>query len=331
MTQSDPDGRPPGAGSTSPAPADVGDRTSSSDLPFVDVVIATRDRPELLRVALDAVWTQTYPGPIRCTVVFDQSEPRPELARLSDNRTVVVTTNDRTPGLAGARNTGILAGNGQLVAFCDDDDEWLPTKVEKQVGALETSGAPTAVAGIVVMYADSAVPRVPRAEDMTLKQLVRNRVMEAHPSTVMVRRDALLKTIGLVDEEIPGSYGEDFDWIIRAAQAGDFAVVEEPLVRVRWGQSMFSQRWQTIIDSIDYGLAKHQVFHEDPQALARLYGRRAFALAALGQRRAALRQSWRTVRVSPRERRAYLAGAVALHLVSAERLMSVAHKRGHGI
>ena len=126
-----------------------------------------------------------------------------------------------------------------------------------------------------MLYADSAVPRVPRAEDMTLKQLVRNRVMEAHPSTVMVRRDALLGPIGLVDEELPGSYGEDFDWIIRSAQAGGFAVVAEPLVKVLWGQSMFSQRWQTIIDSIDYSLAKHPVFHEDPRALGRLYGRRA--------------------------------------------------------
>ena len=240
-------------------------------------------------------------------------------------------TNERSPGLAGGRNSGILAGSGELVAFCDDDDEWLPTKVEKQVEALAGSPALTSVTGIIVLYAEHAVTRVPRSEDMTLKQLVRNRVMEAHPSTVMVRREALVGPIGLVDEELPGSYGEDFDWIIRAAKAGTFAVVAEPLVKVLWGQSMFSQRWQTIVDSIDYSLAKHTVFHEDPQALGRLYGRKAFALAALGQTRPALGQAWRTVRVNPRERRAYLAGAVALHLVSAERLMRLAHSRGHGI
>jgi glycosyltransferase involved in cell wall biosynthesis len=264
-------------------------------------------------------------------VVFDQSEPDPGVARQDGNRTIRLMTNDRSPGLAGARNAGILAGTGELVAFCDDDDEWLPTKVEKQVAALTDSTAITAVTGIIVLYADHSVPRVPRPEDMTLRQLVRNRVMEAHPSTVLVRRDALLGPIGLVDEDLPGSYGEDFDWIIRSAQAGGFAVVAEPLVKVRWGQSMFSQRWQTIVDSIDYSLAKHRVFHEDPQALGRLYGRRAFALAALGHRRPALRQVYRTVRVNPRERRAYLAGAVALRLVSAERLMRIAHSRGHGI
>jgi glycosyltransferase involved in cell wall biosynthesis len=305
--------------------------TDAVTSPRVDVVVATRNRPELLRLALDAIWEQTYAGKIVCHVVFDQCDPDESVARTSPTREIRVMTNERTPGLAGGRNSGILAGTGELVAFCDDDDEWLPTKVEKQVEALATSEALTAVTGIIVLYAENAVPRVPRSEDMTLKQLVRNRVMEAHPSSVMVRREALVGPIGLVDEELPGSYGEDFDWIIRAAKAGSFAVVGEPLVKVRWGQSMFSQRWQTIIDSIDYSLAKHAVFHEDPQALGRLYGRRAFALAALGQTRPALGQAWRTVRVNPRERRAYLAGAVALHVVSAERLMRLAHSRGHGI
>jgi glycosyltransferase involved in cell wall biosynthesis len=306
--------------------------TPVGTLPTVDVVVATRNRPELLRVALDAIWNQTYAGEIVCHVVFDQCEPDETVARSESGRTIRTLTNHRSPGLAGARNSGILAGSGLLVAFCDDDDEWLPSKVEKQVQALNASqAAVTSVTGIIVLYADSSVERVPRAEDMNLKQLVRNRVMEAHPSTVMVRREALLGPIGLVDEELPGSYGEDFDWIIRSAQAGEFAVVEEPLVKVLWGQSMFSQRWQTIVDAIDYSLAKHRVFHEDPQALGRLYGRKAFALAALGETRPALRQAFQTVRVNPRERRAYLAGAVALRVISAERLMRIAHSRGHGI
>ncbi len=317
---------------TGPGPTPPEATGDESDLPAVDVVVATRNRPELLALALEAIWNQTYAGEIVCHVVFDQCEPDTSVARSAPGRTVRVLTNERSPGLAGGRNTGILAGSAPLVAFCDDDDEWLPTKVARQVEALRSDEqAITAVTGIIVLYADSAVPRVPRPEDMTLAQLVRNRVMEAHPSTVMVRRSALLGPIGLVDEELPGSYGEDFDWIIRSAQAGSFAVVAEPLVKVRWGQSMFSQRWQTIVDSIDYSLAKHTVFHQDPQALGRLYGRRAFALAALGHTRPALGQAWRTVRVNPRERRAYLAGAVALHLVSAERLMRLAHSRGHGI
>lgn len=300
------------------------------DVPSIDVVIATHWRPELLRRAIDGVTSQTYPGVIRCLVVFDQSSPDRSLVRAGPHRPVEVLTNTRTPGLAGARNSGILAGEGDLVAFCDDDDVWLPDKASLQVRTLAGHAGPTSVTGIIVEYDGRSITRVPDPRDLTLATLARTRVMAAHPSSVMVRRDVLLDEIGLVDEEIPGSYGEDFDWILRAAQVGGFAVVPQPLVRVRWGGSQFSRQWQTIIDAIDYGIAKHPVFHEDPRALGRLYGRRAFALAALGSPEA-LPAVARTLRVAPTEKRAWLAAAVALHLVSANRLMDLAHRRGHGI
>ncbi|HEU4811927.1 MAG TPA: glycosyltransferase family 2 protein [Nocardioides sp.] len=298
--------------------------------PSIDVVIATHQRPDLLRRAIEGVTSQTYPGVIRCLVVFDRSSPDLSLVRTGPHRPVDVLTNTRTPGLAGARNCGILAGEGDLVAFCDDDDAWLPEKASLQVRKLAEHAGPTSVTGIIIEYDGHSIVRIPDPEDLTLATLARNRVMAAHPSSVMVRRDALVNDIGLVDEEIPGSYGEDFDWILRAAEVGGFAVVTQPLVRVKWGGSQFSRQWQTIIDAIDYGLAKHPVFHEDPRALGRLYGRRAFALAALGNREA-LPAVARTLRVAPTERRAWLAAAVALHLVSAERLMDLAHRRGHGI
>jgi hypothetical protein len=182
-----------------------------------------------------------------------------------------------------------------------------------------------------VEYEDRRVPRIPTPESVQFRVLVRKRTMEAHPSTVIVRRGALLGPIGLVDEEMPGSYGEDFDWILRAAQSGSIAVLEEPLVRVRWGQSLFSRNWQTIIDAIDYGIAKHPAFSADRRALGRLLGRRSFALASLGRRGEALSWARRSLRSWPGERRAYLAVAVALGLVSSERLMRIANRRGHGI
>lgn len=299
-------------------------------LPGVDVVIATRGRPEMLREAVEAIWRQSYAGEIRMTLVFDQCDPDHALDRGTPRRTVATIVNERTPGLAGARNSGIAAGSLPLVAFCDDDDVWLPDKLEREVQVLLASGASTAVTGIFVEYGESVAPRVPREEELQLAHLVRHRVMAAHPSTVLVRRDALTDRIGWVDESIPGSYGEDFDWIIRAAQDGPIAVVPAPLVRVRWGQSQFSQRWDVIVAAIDYGLAKHAVFHTDRHALGRLYGRRSFALAALGSH-----EVWsslaRTVRVAPLEPRLWLALGVATRLVSAERMMDLAHRRGHGI
>jgi glycosyltransferase involved in cell wall biosynthesis len=300
-------------------------------LPVVDVVIATHNRPQLLRSALDAALGQTYRGRIAVTVVFDRSEPDCSLELQTADRSVRVITNQRSAGLAGARNSGIEAGFGELVAFCDDDDEWLPTKIEKQVELLQSSSALTCVTGIIVEYEDRRVSRIPTSASVQLGALVRNRTMEAHPSTVLVRRGALLGLIGLVDEAIPGSYGEDFDWILRAAEAGSIAVVGEPLVRVRWGQSLFSQKWQTIVEAIDYAIAKHPAFSADRRALGRLLGRRSFALAALGRRSEALNSARRSLRSWPGERRAYLAVGVALGLVSSERLLRIAHRRGHGI
>ncbi|MEZ5342925.1 MAG: glycosyltransferase family A protein [Acidimicrobiales bacterium] len=98
----------------------------------VSVVICTRDRPELVRRAIGAVLTQEHPFPIEIVLVFDHSDPDETLASDDDMRRVRVTTNDRQPGLAGARNSGIAATKNSWVAFCDDDDEWLPGKLTAQ-------------------------------------------------------------------------------------------------------------------------------------------------------------------------------------------------------
>lgn len=298
--------------------------------PRVSVVIATRNRPEMLREAIEAVVTQTYEGPIECVIVFDQTEPDLTLVSEDEHRLIRVITNaERKPGLAGARNTGILAATGDYVAFCDDDDIWLPTKLAKQVASI--GSAVISATGIVINYGDSRVERVPDASTFTLETLVRKRLMEAHPSTVMIRRDVLLDKIGLVDEVLPGSYGEDFDFIIRAVQAGPISLVEEPLVVVRWGQSMFSRDWGTIVAAIDYLIDKHEVIRRDRRALARLYGRRGFANAAQKHTREALSDVWRTFRHSPTEKRAYVTLLATTQIISAPKLLDMAHRRGHGI
>src|SRR3954469_20534321 len=106
-------------------------------LPKVSVVIATRERPALLQRAIRRVMEQTYAGEIELVIVFDQSEPHPIEVEIPAGRSLTVIRNtERSPGLAGARNTGVLATSGQWVAFCDDDDEWLPEKLTRQMAVL---------------------------------------------------------------------------------------------------------------------------------------------------------------------------------------------------
>lgn len=305
----------------------------TTPLPLVSVVIATHNRPELLRTAIEAVLEQDYAGPVECLVVFDQSEPDLSLASEEPARQVRVLANTgRTPGLAGARNTGILAAEGEFVAFCDDDDYWRPAKLTRQVEEMQAApGALTSVTGITINYGDHTTDRIPLRETFTLQNLVRNRLMEGHPSSVLMRRDAVLGTIGLVDEDLPRSYGEDYDFILRALQAGPVSVVEEPLVVVLWGQSQFSTDWSSIVGAMDYLMDKHEGLRTDRRARARMLGRRAFANAGLGHRAESFRDIRRSLSAWPLDKRALATVPVAAGVISAPKLLGFAHRFGRGI
>jgi glycosyltransferase involved in cell wall biosynthesis len=301
--------------------------------PLVSVVVPTRDRPELLRRAVTAILGQTYRGPIECVVVFDQSDPDLPLPEPPPGRRLVLVRNQRTPGLAGARNSGILAATGELVAFCDDDDEWLPEKLDRQVGRLlATPSAAVSTTGILVRYKGRTTTRLAPTVLVTHGQLLRSRLTELHPSTVLARRRRLLDDIGLVDEELPGSYAEDYEWLLRASRLGPVLAVAEPLAVIHWHQSsFFADRWRTIIAALTYLVDKHQDLKAEPSGLARIYGQIAFAHAALGERRPARSWARRTLSLDRRERRAYLAIAISLGLISAKNVVRMAHAAGKGI
>jgi glycosyltransferase involved in cell wall biosynthesis len=301
--------------------------------PPVSVVVPTRDRPQPLRRAVTAILGQSYPGPVECVVVFDQSDPDLPWGDPVPARRLRLVRNQRTPGLAGARNTGVVHATGELVAFCDDDDEWLPGKLERQVAALAgRPDAAVATTGIVVRYGDRSVTRLAPTPEVTHRQLLRSRMTELHPSTYLVRRADLLDGIGLVDEHIPGSFAEDYEWLLRAARRAPVLAVQEPLVVVHWHQSsFFAERWRTIIAALTYLVDKHRELQQEPSGLARIYGQIAFAHAALGERGAARRWARRTLSLNRRERRAYLALAVSLRLIKARTVVRLAHVAGKGV
>jgi glycosyltransferase involved in cell wall biosynthesis len=307
--------------------------TAPAGLPSVSVVVPTRDRPELLRRAVAAVLGQIYPGPVQCVVVFDQSDPDLPWGGLGPQRRLELIRNRRAAGLAGARNSGILHADGELLAFCDDDDEWLPGKLARQVERLQARpDAAVVTSGILVRYRDRTIARTSPTPEVTHRQLLRSRMFELHPSTVVVRRSLLLDSIGLVDEAIPGSYAEDYEWLLRAVKVAPVLAVQEPLVTVHWHQSsFFADRWRMIISALTYLVDKHGELQQEPSGLARIYGQIAFAHAALGERRPARRWARRTLSLDRRERRAYLALAVSLGLVPAGTVVRLAHAAGKGI
>jgi glycosyltransferase involved in cell wall biosynthesis len=259
-------------------------------------VVPTHARPEEMRRAVSAILAQDYPGEIEVVVVYDKSNVDTALPGEWPGRSVRVISNSRTPGLAGARNTGFLVLDTDLVASCDDDDRWEPGKLRAQVEALLAQpGAQFVTTGMVVDYERHSNIRLAGKDRVTYPDLLRSRMAMLHSSSFVMRRDALLDSIGLVDEDIPRSFVEDWDLLLRAARQHPIVHVDRPLTRVLF------------------------------------QGKIAFYSAMMGRRRDALDGAKAAMRSNWREPRAVLALAVASGAVDGSWLMSHLNRRGHGI
>ncbi|MEW9529023.1 glycosyltransferase [Microbispora sp. NPDC049125] len=309
--------------------------------PSVGVVIPTRgDRPGPLAAALSGVLGQEYGGRVEVVVVVDGEADVAGVTRsitpagtpgsmgsTGSAGDVLVIPNHRTPGLPGARNTGIAALGTDLVAFCDDDDVWLPGKLAAQVAALaEEPSASFASCAIEVQYGSRRVPRLAGTTRITRERLTTSRMMMVHSSTFLFRRGSLW-----VDESAPGGQNEDWDLALRAARPHPIVHVDRPLTRVHWGGSHYVSRWADRIAGLEWMMARHPELAADPRGAARIFGQLAFSHAALGHRREAARWSLRAFVARHAEPRAAVALAVATRLVSAGVVMNALHTRGRGI
>ncbi|GHE40977.1 hypothetical protein GCM10017673_49100 [Streptosporangium violaceochromogenes] len=313
----------------------------------VGVVIPTGGRrPGQLRAAACAALDQDHPGAVEVVVVVDGGGTARVVDQLADllaggvrafcrsawekgtvSRSIRVVTNRFSPGLPGARNTGIAALGTDLVAFCDDDDHWLSGKINAQVAALRAEpGAEFSSCAIEVEYGSRRVPRLAGTSKVTRAHLVRSRMAMVHSSTFLFRRGAFW-----VDESAPNGQNEDWDLALRAAARRPIAHVDHPLVRVRWGGSLYATRWADRIAGLEWMLARHPDLAVDPRGAARIYGQLAFHHAALGRRREAGRWAWRAFATRHGEPRVPLALAVASGLVSARAVLGALHHRGRGI
>jgi len=229
--------------------------------------------------------------------VHDQEPPDEELTKLGTaQHRVMVAANTRSPGLAGARNTGLDLARGDIVATCDDDDVWHPDKLTSQVERLrDEPGLLVVGSGIRLRLPGKVVDWPGRAEHVSYQLLLRNRVKELHSSTLVMRREAFAK-VGTYDEELPRGYGEDYDWVLRAARAGRVGIVTRPLADIRKdGKSYYQGAAENTALALEYMLAKHPDIAASPRGHARMLGQIAFARSALGERGPAIRYAAKAV------------------------------------
>jgi glycosyltransferase involved in cell wall biosynthesis len=110
---------------------------------LVSVVIPTINRPKLLLRAIDSVLRQTHQE-IEVIVVVDGPDPDTVSAvRAVNDPRLQLIVNPQSLTAAGARNAGADHARGEWIAFLDDDDEWLPSKLERQIAF--ASGHPPAL------------------------------------------------------------------------------------------------------------------------------------------------------------------------------------------
>lgn len=300
----------------------------------LSVVISTHARPRELREAIAAIRAQDHPGPIETIVVWDKADVEEELAvdpADDPHRPVRLLRNDRTPGLPGSRNCGAAAASAPVLGFCDDDDLWLSGRAARQLALLEETGADVVTAGQEVEVAGRVVPRRGVEGVLRFRDLLRSRRIEANMVTTMVRADAFWRTIGPLDEHIPGGFAEDYEWMLRATRHQPVPVAPEPLARIRWTvRSHFRDQWPVWEAALPVVLERNPEFAGEPAGRARIEGQLAVAIAAQGRRREALARARRTLAWSWREPRAFIAVAVALG-VPVEPIAGALNRRGRGI
>ena len=112
--------------------------------PLVSVIIPTYKRPDFLDRAIDSVLNQTYKN-IE-VIVVDDNNPDTEgrrrtegiMEKYSNNPLVHYVKHECNKNGSAARNTGFRVSHGVYVAFLDDDDQYLPKKIESQVEKMES-------------------------------------------------------------------------------------------------------------------------------------------------------------------------------------------------
>jgi glycosyltransferase involved in cell wall biosynthesis len=285
--------------------------------PRVSVVIPAFNREKTIRRAVESVRAQHF-SDFEILVVDDAS---------SDATCAVVTAIDdprlrliaraRNGGASAARNSGITASKGDLIAFLDSDDEWMPEKLGRQVAALDAAPAGDCVSctGFIIHLLDHGTTRIQRLEPTA--DWARRLAMDCNlgPGTTQLATRQIFESIGLMDETLPRF--EDWDWLIRYTRRHGIVPVPEPLAyvynrRARLGRAVeesaaiFCRKHKTTWDALSPGDRRH--------AACDLWLQSVGTYAFEGKLLAALAPAFRAARQRPFHTLNRLwRGAVAVH------------------
>jgi len=188
---------------------------------MVSVVIPSRNRPGLVGRAVRSALNQTLRF-IEVIVVIDGPDEQTgrALAQINDPRLRVVSL-DASVGAQEARNIGVREAKGRWVAFLDDDDEWLPSKLARQLEAAKTSHwqHPLISCGLIAQGPEGSIAwprREPRSSESVADYLFLRSGAEIdeirlQTSTLMTTKELLTRVPW---RKVPN---DEWDLLLRAA------------------------------------------------------------------------------------------------------------------
>lgn len=285
-----------------PSPPNIADAP-----PLVSVVVPTRNRAAMLRRALDSVLAQTCRD-FEVIVVDDASsdDTLQQLARHPDRR-IRSLASDAPGGAPRARNRGIAAARGCYVAFLDDDDEWLPQKLEAQLDVFSRGSS-----RLGLVHGGSMV--VAAASGRTVHTVVPTPGLAVRPadflgeitfttSVVMIRRQCF-DEVGVFDETLAGA--QDRDLWIRLAGAFEFDAVPQVLMRRYVHGAQITTSLPAKIRAKQQIIAKYaRELRAQPRQLAQHQWRLGILLCVAGDRAAGRRALCASIAARPWQKSAW--------------------------
>jgi glycosyltransferase involved in cell wall biosynthesis len=208
--------------------------TVRSKSPEVSVILPTYNRAWILKEAIDSVLAQDFKD-FELIVVDDGStDDTGQILDSYDQDLMVLHQSNR--GVSAARNRGIDAAAGRLIAFLDSDDLWLPRKLTTQVNFFNSNPA-AVINQTEEIWIRNGIRVNPRTRHHKFSGMIFEKSLAlclVSPSAVMMKR-SLFEEVGLFDEDLPAC--EDYDLWLRISWRYPVDLIETPLIIKRGGHT----------------------------------------------------------------------------------------------
>ncbi|HMQ53549.1 MAG TPA: glycosyltransferase family A protein [Anaerolineae bacterium] len=205
----------------------------------ITVIIPVYNAALYLAEAMTSVLTQTHP-PDEVLVIDDGStDDSAAIARRFEARVQLVQQPNQ--GAAASRNRGVALAQGQVLAFLDADDVWLPDKLARQLAALTTTPAPDIILGQVEQFRSPDLPAEIHFAD-------EGRVMNGLHVGAMLIPAGSFQQVGPFRSDL--AVGEFIDWYSRAmAHSLSSLILPEVVMRRRLHGQNLMRRTQSVAGS----------------------------------------------------------------------------------